>query len=306
MSTPDPRNWPLGQVGFAAIVGRPNVGKSTFLNRVLDYHLAAVSDKPQTTRRHWSGILSDETSQIVFVDTPGAHLGKTVLNHMMLDAVDRSLLDADVILCMADPSRAPGDEDVLIAERVGAAGKPAFLLLNKADVCSADEQDRMRGFYLEHLGESAAVFAVSALAGDGVDEVLAQVRQALPRGPFLYPPDQVTNSFERDIGAEMIREAALELFREEVPHCLAVEIDEWREAAERLTVRATLYVERESQKGIVVGRGGERIKQVRSQAEKTLHESFGLRVRLKLFVKVAQDWRNKPRFLADMGLDPRR
>lgn len=289
---------------MAALVGRPNVGKSTFLNRILGYHLVAVSDKPQTTRRHWRGIYSDDCTQVIFVDTPGAHEGKTRLNRFMLGEVDRGLADADVILCLCDPSRVPGEEDELIARRVAAAGKPVFLLLNKSDITTPGQRDMARDFYTPCLGSPAYVGEISGEAGTGLEALLEALRQILPTGPFFYPPDQVTDAFERDIGAELIREAALGLLREEVPHCLAVEIDEWKEQPDELLVRATLYVERESQKAIVVGKGGAMIKALREQGQKLLRQELAQKVKLNLFVKTSPDWRNHSRFLADLGLAP--
>ena len=304
--------WPMGLVGMVAIVGRPNVGKSTFLNHALGYHLAAVSAKPQTTRQHWRGILSDEESQIVFVDTPGVHLGKTKLSDEMLRVVHRSLDDADVILCICDPTRSPGEEDQLVAERVASASSRGseftnrvFLVLNKSDAASEEQKQTTRAFYQKIVGECEE-HEMSALEGEGTDALLTKVRGKLSRGPFFYPPDQLTDAIERDIASELIREAALHHLREEVPHCLAVGIDTWQQNEKKLKLTATVFVETESQKGIVLGRHGSLIKTIRSDAIKRLREIIDLRIDLRLYVKVTRDWRNKPAFLRELGLAPER
>lgn len=302
MSQPDPTRWPVGKAGYVAVVGRPNVGKSTFLNRVLGGHFLAVSALPQTTRRHWRGILTEGATQIVFVDTPGAHIGKTKLNEEMLACVLHALDDADAVLCMADPTRVVGDEDALVAERVARAGKPTALVLNKADVAANDLADATRGFYLERLGQTTPCFVVSAATGLGVEALLGWVRERLPKGPFFYPPDQAMDAVERDIGAEIVREAALEKLHQEVPHALAVEILQWQEQPNKVKIDAVVYVEREGQKAIVIGQGGSVIKAVRSQAVKQLRDWLGTRIELTLHVKVAADWRNRLGFLEEQGL----
>ena len=297
-----PSPLPTGRVGYVAIVGRPNVGKSTFLNAVLAYHLVAVSDKPQTTRRNWRGILSTADSQIIFIDTPGCHVGRTRLSEAMLKGVQRSLEDADLIVCLTDPTRPPGEEDGLVAERVAAARKPVFLLLNKTDAAAVGARAAMRDFYLAKLGPATQVFEVCTRQRDTLDPVLAAARQALPVGSFFYDPEQVTDSFLRDIGAELVRESLLEHLHEEVPHASAVAIERWQEGDDRVRVEATIYVERDSQKAIVVGHGGQMVKAIRRGAEQRLTAVLGQRATVHLFVKVAPDWRNQPRFLRDHGI----
>lgn len=299
---PPPGALPTGRAGYVAIVGRPNVGKSTFLNAVLDYHLVAVSDQPQTTRRNWRGILSTADSQIIFIDTPGCHLGRTRLSEAMLKGVQRSLEDADLIFAMADPTRAPGEEDALVAERVAAARKPVFLLLNKSDQAEAAARATAREFYLARLDPATRTFEVCARQRDTLDPVLAAARQALPAGSFFYDPEQVTDSFLRDIGAELIRESLLEHLREEVPHASAVAIDRWQDGTARVSVEATIFVERDSQKAIVIGHGGQMVKAIRRGAEQRLTAVLGQPATVHLFVKVAPDWRNQPRFLRDYGI----
>ncbi|MFT5129160.1 MAG: GTP-binding protein Era [Rhodothermales bacterium] len=290
---------------MVAIVGRPNVGKSTFLNHALGYHLTAVSSKPQTTRQHWRGILSDSESQIIFIDTPGVHLGKTMLNDEMLHAVQRSLSDADLILCLCDPTREPGDEDQLVAKRVAKFASRVLLVSNKSDAATPAQKKASLAFYHAIIGD-CDVSEMSALKGSGTDQLLVRVRERLPRGPFFYPEDQLTDAIERDIASELIREAALHHLREEVPHCLAVAVDTWQQTDKKLKLVATVFVETESQKGIVLGHKGSVINSIRADAIKRLREIIDLRIDLRLYVKVARDWRNRPEFLREHGLAPER
>lgn len=301
MTLPAPTRWPVGTTGYVAIVGRPNVGKSTFLNHVLGGHFLAVSPLPQTTRQHWRGILSDATSQLIFVDTPGAHVGKTKLNELMLDSVLRSLQDADVVICLIDPTRPNGEEDELVASRVAESGKECLLVVNKCDLAEPDQIAGAVEFYLQRLGPETPLFQIAALTGDGVEELVTHTRQMLPQGPFFYPPDQAMDAVERDLGAELIREAALGLLREEIPHALAVEILEWKDKGKRLKITANLYVERDSQKGIVVGKNGAMVADIRRQAIKALRDWLDQHIVLSLYVKVARDWRNRSRFLEEHG-----
>ncbi len=298
------RNWPKGKVGYVALVGRPNVGKSTFLNAVLDYHLAAVSIKPQTTRRNCIGVLSDESSQIIFVDTPGAHRGRNELGKAMLRSVMQGLDDVDVILCLADPTRPPGEEDKLVAERVANAGKPTFLLLNKTDLTKPTARAEMEAAYREYLGADTPHYNIVATDPATLDPILDDVRQRLPDGPFFYEADQMTDVYLRDLGAEMIRESLLELLREEIPHSCFVEVDEWKERGDRLRVKATVHVEAASQKGIVVGKGGKMIRGISKDAAGRIADLLDdeIRVDVELHVKVSKDWRNRKAFLKDHGL----
>jgi len=302
MDPPEISNWPTGRVGFVAIVGRPNVGKSTFLNGILGCHLVAVSAKPQTTRKHWRGILSDDDSQIVFVDTPGIHEARTKLDDAMLRSVRRSLEDADLVLCLCDALRPGGAEDDLTATRVREAGKPTILAVNKIDNASPAQQAAMRSFFLERLGTDVTAIALSARHGDNVPELLEAIRAKLPRGPFFYPPDQLTDAFERDIGSEIIREAAIAYLREEIPHSLATEIIQWDEKEKRLRIDANLYVEHESQKPVVIGRHGDKLKKIRKRAIELLREWQDRRIDLNLHVRVKLNWRNRPGFLRELGM----
>ncbi len=301
--SPDPgRPWPQGRVGAAAILGRPNVGKSTFLNAVLDFHLAPVSREPQTTRKRLLGVHSDDRGQILFLDCPGVHHGTDPLTQIMLGAVESALDDADVILCMADPTRPPAEEDALAASLARDRNKPLLLAINKCDRAGPEARRRARDFFLEHLGPHCPVFEISALDPTTLPPLIEALRNHLPQGPFLFPPDYLTDARERDIGAELIREAVFEFLRDEVPHATAVVIDEWRELPNARKIQAVLYVEHESQKGIVIGRDGAVIQKIRRTATQKLRDLCGCPVRLKLWVKVAKAWRRKRRWIRDWGV----
>ena len=282
--------WPQGKVGYAVLLGRPNSGKSTFLNTLLGFHLAPVSPKPQTTRKRLMGVLSGKDWQILFLDTPGVYEGKDDLDHTMQSAIRRSLRDADVIILLADPTRSPGTEDQKVADLAAGNGKPVVLVLNKADLCSRDQQKVTQDFYTGFLPQ-APVFSACANDLKTLAPVMKAVQTVLPDGPFLYPADTMTDTFERQIGVELIRETLLENLQDEVPHATAVVIEKWEEPEHERRIQAVLHVERPSQKAILIGEDGHMIKQLGRQAERKLEELLGVPVRLKLWVKVTPDWR---------------
>ncbi len=282
--------WPSGKVGYAVLLGRPNTGKSTFLNTALEYHLAPVSPKPQTTRRRLLGVFSARDAQILFLDTPGVHEAPDALHQAMMEAVRRALADADVILCLADSTRKPGTEDELAASAAAQAGKPVLLLVNKADIAEPAMLAETQAWWKERL-PAAEQRVITATSRTDVLNVLELAKTHLPQGPFLYDPEILTTDYERDIGAELIREAVLETLREEVPHATAVEVEEWKETDERVRVKAVLHVERDSQKGILIGRGGQMLKLLRKAAVARLEPMCGRPVSIELFVKVTDHWR---------------
>lgn len=295
------REWPLGHVGYVGLIGRPNTGKSTFLNTVLDFHLSAVSRQPQTTRRHALGILSDATSQILFLDAPGIHQPRNRLGDAMVAAIGRTLAEADVLLCIADPTRPPGEEDTLVAQRLSAGGRTVLLGINKADLGEDGQIAATRAFYQQFLG-SVPTYVFSARDRGSLDPVLAAIRRCLPKGPFLYSPDDITDDYVRNIAAERIREICFETLRQEVPHALAVTVDGWEEERTGTTIQATVHVERTSQKKIVVGRDGRMVKQLQRRAQQALQDLCPQGVSLRLWVKVSRDWRSKTGLLRDLGL----
>ncbi|MFA4944048.1 MAG: GTPase Era [Lentisphaeria bacterium] len=284
-----------------ALVGRPNTGKSTFLNTVLQTHLAPVSAKPQTTRRRLLGVWSGEGGQILFLDTPGVFQGASELDRAMGGAVQAALADADAVLCLVDPLRPPGAEDAQVAAAIHGLAKPVLVGLNKADLASPGQLERAAAWWRERL-PAAPQFRFAATRRETLDAVLAALAERLPRGPFLFDPEDLTDQVARVLGAELIRETVLEALDEEVPHAVAVEIDQWREEGARTRIRATLHVEREAHKPILIGAAGRMIRQLTRQSEPKLAELCGGPVKLQLFVKVTEKWRQRRDFLERLGL----
>ena len=289
------------KTGFVAVVGRPNVGKSTLINAFVGQKIAAVSPKPQTTRLNQLGILTDENAQIVFVDTPGIHQPKHALGKGMNATAQDALFDADVILWLVDISENPHAEDRIIAERLKGV-QAVIQALNKIDLIKdADALAVKRGLFQE-LKPSAEQIMISAVEGTGFDALREGVLTYLPEGPPLYPEDQITDLYEREIAADLIREAALNNLRDEVPHAIAVRIDEYKERNETgAFIAATIFVERDSQKGIVIGKQGSVLKAIGTVARKAIEAMSGRKVFLDLRVKVKKNWRTDQAFLKQMG-----
>ena len=292
--------WPCGKVGYCAFLGRPNAGKSTLLNQLLDYHLTAVSSKPQTTRRRWLGIHSDEDSQILFLDTPGIHAPKHALGEFMVDSIQRAINDADLVICLADTTRSHGEEDSLAAAAAKESHKPVYLVLNKIDAASPEQIEETRAFFQAELGD-CTVFELSALKGDGSKGLLTAMKDAMPSGPFLFPPDQITDAFEREIAREIIRETVLETLHKEIPHSVGITIETWKEQSNIRKISGTLHLERDNQKYIVIGGSGTMIKKIMVTAAEAISETTGLKTRLKLYVKVSKDWRKKRSLLGELA-----
>lgn len=292
----------FGHVGFVTIVGRPNVGKSTFLNQVLQYHLTAVSSHPNTTRKRWFGILSDDTSQLIFADTPGVHQTKNKMHEAMAKTIKNSISRNDLVLAICDASREFGDEDTMVCEVLKQGEKPVVLAVNKVDNASKAEIAKMKESYLSYLPADTKVFEISAEKNKGITELINALKVSLPKGPFLYPKDQVAATFVKDIAEEIIRESAYELIFQEVPHDMAVKIEKWQENDKKIKISATIFVERENQKAIVIGEGGNLINQIVKTAREKLHQDLEKFIDLKIFVKTAPDWQNKVSFLKEHGV----
>ena len=306
--------------GFIAVIGRPNVGKSTLLNLVLGQKIAITSDKPQTTRDQILGIRTDADAQFIFLDTPGIHQPRNKLGKHMVNVAEQAITsDADVILWLVDISTPPTADDRFIAERLEelfrAVGKLPFLMMgaNKTDslrdVNLFDRQieygSLLTWLTKEKKGQdNIPVLPLSATSEEGVEELLAALARLLPLGPLYYPSDQVTNLSMRFIAAEIVREKALRLLQQEIPHSLAVVVTEWNERSPEMThIAATVYVERHSQKGIVLGSSGSMIKKIGQAARPEIEEMVGTRVYLELWVKVLQKWRRKENLLRRLGYD---
>jgi len=289
--------------GFIAVMGRPNVGKSTLLNRVLKQTVAAVSPKPQTTRLQQLGILTLPEAQLIFIDTPGLHIPQHKLGEFMNQDARLALENADLALLILDGSVPPTTEDNLFEELFAGLKKkpPVFLILNKLDkISSQDIQERTEQYMA--LMPGAELLPVSAATGKNLDQMLQKIISSLPEGPLLYPEDQVTDLYEREIAADLIRASAMNLLQKEMPHVIAVRIDEYNEREDKgAYIEGTIFVERESQKGILIGEGGKMIKNIGTAARKEIESMSGRKVFLKLRVKVKKNWRNDENILRLFG-----
>jgi len=289
--------------GFIAILGKPNVGKSTLVNSLLGQKIAAVSPRPQTTRRRQLGILTIADAQLVFVDTPGVHTPRHKLGQFFNQEAEQALDGVDIILFLVDASSEPDEDDQRIAGLLAALRrKPDLVLgLNKLDLLPAEVLEMRRVAYQALVPEAPAL-AFSATGRLGLDELITALTAHLPVRPPEYPEDQLTDLFEREIATELIREAALIFLRDEVPHALAVRLDEFTERGEEgAFIAATLFVERESQKGIVIGEGGAMLKKIGSAARKEIETMSGRKVFLELRVKLSKNWRDDEEALRRFG-----
>ncbi|MCE1253679.1 MAG: GTPase Era [Anaerolineae bacterium] len=291
--------------GFISLVGRPNVGKSTLLNLLMDQKIAAVSPRPQTTRRKQLGILSNDSYQIIFMDTPGIHQPHHKLGEYMNEVATATLKDADVILWIVDAAQAPNEEDKLVAARMATVKElpPVILILNKEDQVKEAERPARQSEYLALLPAAKPMW-ISALRPGCKTLVLDDLLAHLPDGVPFYDPEQITDLYERDIAADLIREAALIHLRDEIPHAIAVRVDDFIEQSEsNAHITATILVERESHKGIVIGKGGEMIKKIGSLARQEIEKMSGRKVFLELRVKEKKNWRNDPESLRLLGYE---
>lgn len=289
--------------GFIAILGKPNVGKSTLVNALLGQKIAAVSPRPQTTRRRQLGILTRESAQLVFVDTPGIHAPRHKLGEFLNQEAEEALEGVDVVLFLVDAAQEPDADDRRIAALLASLKRRPDLLLglNKIDLVPAEAWETRRAAY-QALVPDAPAAAFSAVTGRGLEELLTALEARLPVAPPQFPEDQLTDLYEREIAADLIREAALLLLRDEVPHGLNVRIDEFKERSEEMAyIHATLFVERESQKAIVIGEGGQMLKKIGTQARREIEAMSGRKVFLELRVKVEKNWREREDVLRRFG-----
>jgi GTP-binding protein Era len=285
--------------GFVSIVGRPNAGKSTLINHLVGQKVAIVTSKPQTTRNRIQGIVTREEAQIVLVDTPGIHEAKTALNRQMMREVAAALEGIDVLLLMIDSTTTQPHIDSLLIEKAKRFEGKTILVLNKVDKLPKQKLLPL----LETFGKAhpfVAMVPISALKGDGCDELLSEVLKLLPEGPLYFPEDQVTDQPERFLASEIVREKAIALTYHEVPHALKVEVEKWEAKPRLLRIQMNLTVERASQKKILIGAKGDMLKKIGTQARKELEEILGMKIYLGLFVKVAENWRENPMVVRDL------
>ena len=287
--------------GFVSVIGRPNAGKSTLLNHLLGQKVLIMSDKPQTTRNRIQCILTEERGQIIFLDTPGIHKPKHKLGEYMVGKAKESMREVDVILYMVDLSAEYGPGEEFIIEMLKQTQIPCVLVLNKVDLLATKEQLLRKIQQFSALVDFKAIVPVSAKTGENTDELLNVIFTQLSKGPLYYPEDEVTDQPERFIMAELVREKVLQLTRDEIPHSIAVVIEEVEEKKTLVKVRALIVVERESQKGIIIGAGGKQLKEIGSLARMDIETLLGSPVFLELWVKVKKDWRNRMDSLRNYG-----
>ena len=291
------------QAGFVAVMGRPNVGKSTLINSLMNQKIAAVSPRPQTTRKRQMGILTMENAQIIFVDTPGVHQPHHKLGENMNQEAIDTLQDSDVILFVVDASQEPDPEDLLLVNLLRDLRRPVpvIMALNKIDLVETDHPAEHMEHYVDLVPQAESI-QISATRGENLDDLLQKILNHLPEGVPFFPEGQVTDLYERDIAADLIRESALNLLRDEIPHGIAIRIDQFIERGEKgAYIEATLFVEKESHKPIVIGQGGKMLKKIGSMARKEIEAMSGRKVFLRIRVKVRKNWRDDENVLRWFG-----
>lgn len=286
--------------GFVSILGRPNSGKSTLLNALTGTKLAIVADKPQTTRTTIQGVWTTEKSQVVFVDTPGIHAGESLFNRRMMQSIGEALKERDLLLFMIDATAKPGPLDEQAVELIKSGGAPVFAVVNKIDAVAKkgallEVIERYRQWF-----EFEEFYPVSALTGEGLEELKAAILKKMPEGPAWFPADHVTDQPERFLASEIVREKILAATRQEVPHSVAVLVDEWKEEGRLTRISMTVHVERAGQKVILVGAKGAKLKAIGTEARVELESVLGTKVFLALFVKVSPKWRENEQFLKEL------
>jgi GTP-binding protein Era len=295
-------NLKMFKSGFIAIIGKPNVGKSTLLNRLVGEKVAITTHKPQTTRNRITGIRNLENAQLVFVDTPGIHRAHTILNRYLVDTAREAFRDADLILCLVDAAKEPDEDDRMIFESLRDVTVPVFLVINKIDLLSKESLLPMIDAYRSRY-PFREIFPLSALKGFNVDRLIGCAADLLPEGPPYFHPDLFTDLPERFLAAEMIREKLTLLTQKEVPYSAAVVIDQFKEdeAKNLMHVQAVIYVEKESQKGILIGRKGQMLKDIGKQARIDMEAFFNTRIYLELYVRVRKNWTREAHWLREFG-----
>ncbi len=288
--------------GFVSIIGRPNVGKSTLLNRLVGEKIAIISSKPQTTRNNILGILNEENLQIVFTDTPGIHAPMTKLGEFMVKSASEAMRDVDAVLFLVEPIDNVGMTEKNIIDDLKKCGSPVILVINKIDKIKRELLLSIIAKYMEEF-PFEAVIPISAKRNDGVEEIKKELLKFIPEGPMFYPEDMVTDQPERQLAAETIREKLLRNLDKEVPHGIAIEIYKMKEKENVVEIQATIYCEKTSHKGIIIGKNGEMLKKVGQLAREDMEKMLDKKVFLELWVKVKDDWRNRSTMIKNFGYD---
>lgn len=288
--------------GFVSIIGRPNVGKSTLINRLVGEKIAIISSKPQTTRNNILGILTNDNMQIVFTDTPGIHEPTSKLAELMVKSATDAMHDTDAILFLVEPIANVGRTEEKIIEGLKKQKSPVILVINKIDTVKKDVLLEVIAKYTQKFDFSAVV-PISAMRKNGIDTLLDEIIPHIPEGPQFFPEDMITDQPERQIAAEIIREKLLRSLDKEVPHGIAIEIFSMKDSRDKLSIEANIYCERQSHKGIIIGKGGAVLKKVGTQAREDLERIHEKKVYLELWVKVNEDWRNKRGKIANFGFE---
>ncbi|MCI9071365.1 MAG: GTPase Era [Lachnospiraceae bacterium] len=295
---------PAYKSGFVTLIGRPNVGKSTLMNRLIGQKIAITSDKPQTTRNRIQTVYTSEEGQIVFVDTPGIHKAKNKLGDYMVNVAERTLSEVDVILWLVEPSNFIGAGERHIMDQLQKTRTPVILVINKADTVKREEILPYIDHYRKQM-DFQEIVPVSALKGDNTDTLVSCIMKYLPYGPAFYDEDTVTDQPMRQIVAELIREKALRLLEEEIPHGIAVSIERMQYRRNLCDIEATIVCERDSHKGIIIGKGGSMLKRIGSAARPDIEDLLERHVNLQLWVKVKKDWRDSDFLMKNFGYNPR-
>lgn len=290
--------------GYVGLIGRPNAGKSTLLNHLVGEKIAAVSNKPQTTRHKIQGIVTSQSGQIVFIDTPGVHKPGFLLNRRMMAAVHDAILSVDVVVLLRDASVSTGNGDKFVLELVKQSGKTAVLVLNKIDKISDKKNLLPLIEYYSKEYDFAEIVPISALKGEAIDNLLKQIVKHLPEGAPIFGEDEMTDQSMRTLVSEMVREKILQTTGDEIPYVTAVVTEKYDDETDPAAVKiyCAIYVERSSQKGIIIGKGGIKLKKIGTEARVDIEHLLGKKVFLQLFVKVVEDWRNRPQDLDELGV----
>ena len=302
MKTNSIGNSQMFKSGFIGIIGRPNVGKSTILNKIMGEKIAITSHKPQTTRNRITGIKNIENGQLIFIDTPGIHRATTPLNKFMVNAATDTFRNADIILLVVEAAEGVHNDDHLIIESLRNIRLPVILLINKIDLVRKKNILPVTDQF-QQLFSFSEIIPISALTGDGLGTVIEQIWNLLPEGPRYFPDDMMTDRTERFIAAEIIREKIIMLTHQEIPYTTAVVVDSFKEDEDKnlLVIKATINVTKDSQKGIVIGKGGSMLREIGKRARQDMEKFFATRIYLELFVRVRKDWTHDARLLKEFG-----